>query len=328
MQNIADRVVVLGTGGTIAGTASSAQDHTGYTAAQLGVAQLLAPLDEAGPGHIESEQVLQLDSKDMDHTGWQQLARRVAHHLARTEVLGIVITHGTDTLEETAYFLQRVLAPAKPVVMTAAMRPATALQTDGPQNLRDALAVVRWPGAQGVVAVVAGRVIAAGDLRKVHPYRLDAFDAGDAGPLGQVEEGRLRLWRAWPEGPPACPAALRREVAQWPWVAVVISHAGADARLVDALLAQGVNGLVVAATGNGTLHAALVPALARAAASGVPVVRATRCASGALVGEQADSLLAAAASAPSGGLPPLAGAGALTPVQARVELLLALLEQG
>ncbi|MBL8303343.1 MAG: asparaginase [Ideonella sp.] len=322
MQNKDARVVVLGTGGTIAGTAASAADHTGYTAARLGVVQLLAPLGPGVDTAVEAEQVLQLDSKDMDAAGWQRLAARVAHHLARDEVQGVVITHGTDTLEETAYFLHRAVAPRKPVVMTAAMRPATALQTDGPQNLRDALTVVRWPGAGGVVAVVAGQVIGAADLRKVHTYRLDAFSAGDAGPIAQVEQGRLRVHRAWPlgEGAP-CDEVLRADPAHWPWVAVVMSHAGADARLVDALVGAGVRGLVVAATGNGTVHAALGPALQRAAEAGVPVVRSTRCVNGALVGDGADGI---GAEDPAG-WPLLAGTGALTPVQARIELMLRLL---
>ena len=325
MQRTDERVVVLGTGGTIAGTAATSADHTGYTAAQLGVAQLLAPLDGGGAGTVETEQVVQLDSKDMDHATWQRLARRVAHHLARDEVAAVVITHGTDTLEETAYFLHRVLAPHKPVVLTAAMRPATALQTDGPQNLQDALAVARWPGAAGVVAVVAGQVIGATDLRKVHTYRLDAFAAGDAGPIAQVEQGALRVHRRWPgAGQGGVAEALSTDPARWPWVALVTSHAGADARLVEALLGQGVQGLVVAATGNGTLHAALGPGLQQAHAAGVPVLRSTRCAHGALVGDGADTLA-------TPGLdhwPMPAGAGALTPVQARIALMLRLLARG
>ena len=137
-------------------------------------------------------------------------------HLARPEVAAIIVTHGTDTLEETAYFLQRVLAPAKPVVLTAAMRPATSRLADGPQNLADAVAVATAPGARGVVVVVAGTVHSALDVRKVHPYRLDAFGSGDAGPIARVEEGRLRSFRPWPEGEaarPRSPAERRIGVA-------------------------------------------------------------------------------------------------------------------
>ena len=317
------RLVVLGTGGTIAGTAAHSGDHTGYTAAQLGITELLAQVPGLDPTLIDCEQVAQLDSKDMDHTTWQHLARRVAAHLARPEVQGIVITHGTDTLEETAYFLHRMLAPAKPVVLTAAMRPATALQADGPQNLLDAALVARWPGARGVVSVLAGQVIAAADLRKVHSYRVDAFHAGDGGALAQVEQASLKLRRAWPDDTahPAASRLLAREAVGWPWVVLLTSHAGVDGRQVEALTSLGVQGIVLAATGNGTVHANLLPALERAAQAGVVVVRSSRCAFGALVGEGADSLL----HTPAGALPPpLAGAGPLTPVQARIELMLTL----
>ncbi len=285
--------VVLGTGGTIAGTARSAHDHTGYTAGQLGVEALLASVpglaqvlqDDA----LACEQVAQLDSKDMDHATWQALALRCQHWLAQPEVGGIVITHGTDTLEETAWFLQQVLDSRKPVVLTCAMRPATALMADGPQNLLDALVVVRDPMACGVLAVCAGRIHSARDVQKVHPYRLDAFGSGDAGPRGWVEAGRVR-WA----GPAVLPAvhpharrALERTVTEWPWVEVVSNHAGADARHLAALVAAGVQGLVVAGTGNGTVHQRLLESLARAQATGVAVRLVSRCAEGRVVGQPA-----------------------------------------
>ena len=165
MQSIASKIVVLGTGGTIAGTSVDAADNVGYTAAQLEVSSLVRAVPPLADVPLEAEQVAQVDSKDMSHAVWRALALRCAHHLARPEVAGIVITHGTDTLEETAWFLQRVLAPAKPIVLTAAMRPATALQSDGPQNLLDAVCVARSAVASGVVAVLGGQVHGAGDLR-------------------------------------------------------------------------------------------------------------------------------------------------------------------
>jgi L-asparaginase len=300
-------VVVLGTGGTIAGTAADALDHLGYTAAQRSVAQLLAAVPALAVQAIEAEQLAQLDSKDMDHATWQRLAQRAAAHLARPEVAGVVVTHGTDTLEETAWLLHRVLAPAKPLVLTAAMRPATALGADGPQNLLDAVTVARHPGARGVLAVLAGQVLGAQGLRKRHPYRLDAFGTGDAGPLAVLEDGRLRRFADWPVGVPLGLAALAAEPATWPWVEVLASHGGARPEALRALLAAGVAGVVLAATGNGTVHQALGPALAEAAAAGVPVWTATRCATGVVLG---------AAAGP---------AAALSPWQARVELLLSLL---
>jgi L-asparaginase len=270
---------------------------------------------------LSVEQVAQCDSKDMDHAIWQTLARRVAHHLARPEVSGIVITHGTDTLEETAWFLQRVLAPVKPVVLTAAMRPATALHRDGPQNLLDAVTVARSvePQLAGVVAVVAGAIHSAQAVSKRHPYRVDAFSSGEAGVLGWVEEGAVRLARPGLQPDEVDDAAealglalIERPVADWPWVAVVTSHAGAEAALVRALVGAGVRGIVVAGTGNGTVHQQLQTALHEAQIAGVRVWRCSRCVDGAVVGQPAGAL---------------ASAGALSPVKARIALMLALMAQ-
>jgi L-asparaginase len=310
MQNTNASVVILGTGGTIAGTAADAADNVGYTAAQLGVEQLVRAVPALAGTAIECQQIAQLDSKDMDFATWLRLATCVAQQLARADVAGVVVTHGTDTLEETAYFLHRVLAPAKPVVLTAAMRPATALQADGPQNLLDAVRVARRPDARGVVVVFGGEVHGAADVRKLHTYRLAAFGSGDAGVLAQIEEGVLRQHRPWPEGEALGLDRLRAEVAAWPRVEIVHSHAGADGRLVQALCADGVQGIVVAGTGNGSVHQALEAALRQAQAQGVSVLRSSRCLDGAVLG------------AIEGELP---GAGALTPVKARIELMLQLM---
>jgi L-asparaginase len=303
-------IVILGTGGTIAGSASSPHDNVGYRPGTLGVERLVAAVPAMLARLVECEQVAQVDSKDMTHALWQRLAQRVSHHLARDDVAGVVVTHGTDTLEETGYFLHRVLAPGKPVVLTAAMRPATALSPDGPQNLLDAVTVAATPGARGVVVALAGRLHGAADVTKVHSFRVDAFGSRDAGPLACIEEGRLRMFRSWPEGPGVGLARVASDPQHWPPVEIVTSHAGAGRLLVDSLVAQGVRGIVVAGTGNGRVHETLAAALHDAQARGVRVVRATRCPLGAIVGDHAGSL-------PS--------AGALSPVKARIELLLELL---
>jgi L-asparaginase len=309
MQKKAWTVVVLGTGGTIAGTSTASSDNVGYTAGQIGIEQLVHGVPALREQPLEMEQVAQLDSKDMGHAVWRELALRCAHHLGRAEVVGVVVTHGTDTMEETAWFLQRVLAPSKPVVMTGAMRPATALLSDGPQNLVDAMTVARHPGARGVTAVLGGTVHAARDLLKAHPYRLDAMSSGDAGPVARVEEGSLRLLRNWPADEALGDAVLSRDSAGWPVVEIVHSHAGAGPALVRALCAAGVAGIVVACTGNGTLHRDLEAALAEARASGIAILRSTRCHAGRVLPTPAD-------------LFPVADG--LTPAKARVELLLRL----
>ncbi len=311
MQTPADLIVILGTGGTIAGTAKTAADGVGYTAAQLRVEDLLAAVPGLAGRRLEAQQVAQLDSKDMDFGTWQRLAGAVQAQLSRPEVAGVVITHGTDTLEETAYFLHRVLGPAKPVVLTAAMRPATALAPDGPQNLFDAVQVAAAPGAAGVLVALAGRVHDAVQVRKTHSYRVDAFESADGALVARVEEGAVRLLGRWPAAQGLGLARIAAPAAQWPWVEVVQNHAGAQGAAVAALVAAGVRGLVAAGTGNGTLGVALDAALREAQAQGVQVLRSTRCDAGPVM--DLPGLLPAA--------------GALSPVKARIELILALLAE-
>lgn len=311
MQVNGKKIAVLATGGTIAGRAASAHDNIGYTAAQLGVRELLAGVPGLAALPLEAEQVAQIDSKDMTFAIWRTLALRCAHWLAQEEVGAVVITHGTDTLEETAYFLHAALAPRKPVVLTCAMRPATAVMPDGPQNLLDAIAVAATPGARGVVLVCGGAIHCALDVAKQHTYRLDAFTSGDAGPIGYIEEGRLRLVRGWPEADAPALQLLGKLTARecWPRVEIVLNHAGAGAAIVQALVAQGVDGLVVAGTGNGSVHAELEIALREAQAGGVKVLRSTRCPQGPVLSRPDDSF---------------PHAGTLSPVKARIALMLEL----
>jgi len=306
------KVVILGTGGTIAGVAPDGLGDLAYQAAQLGVDALVSAVPELAHVPLETEQVAQVDSKDMTHAIWQTLAQRVLHHILRDDVCGVVITHGTDTMEETAYLLQRVLAPKKPVVLTGAMRPASSRQADGPRNLADAVAVARERGAHGVLVVMAGVVHGAADVRKAHAHKLDSFSSGDVGPLARFEDGQLHRLRAWPSGDALGVAVLDADVASWPVVDIVTSHAGANGSLIDALVRGGTRGIVIAATGNGKVHHAVEQALQGAAWSHVAVLRATRCGDGAIL--DADD---AKGTWPS--------AGALTPAKARVELMLRLM---
>ena len=311
MQSPMPLVVILATGGTIAGTAASSTDTTGYRAGALGVDALIGAVPALAAHRLEAESVAAIDSKDMDAATWQRLAEHVAAHLARPEVDGIVITHGTDTLEETAYFLHRVLAPLKPVVLTAAMRPASAISADGPANLLDAVTVAEAAGARGVSVVFGGAAWHPVGLRKVHTLQTAAFAASDCGPIARLEGGVLRMFRAWPVGEPLGLARIAAPADAWPAVEIVLNHAGADGRMVDAAVAAGTRGLVVAGTGHGSMSERLQAALARARDAGVAVLRASRCAFGPVLASGAGDVEAA---------------GELSAVQARVELQLKLLQ--
>jgi L-asparaginase len=325
---MAETVVFLGMGGTIAGTSAVAGDNVGYTAAQVGVAQLLESVPSLqaalGPCQARSEQVCQIDSKNLVHADWQALLERVDHHLSRSEVVGVVVTHGTDTLEETAYFLARTLAPQwlqrKPVVLTCAMRPASSLNPDGPGNMRDATTLALCPGAHGVLVVCAGKAHGATQVQKVHPYRVDAFDSGEAGPLAVVEEGRVRQLAQWPaSNAPWCSVDMV-SLPVWPRVELLISHAGATGAVVRALLnavdsENPLRGIVVAGTGNGTIHKDMEVALTEAELRGVRVVRTSRCAFGQVVGDGPAARSGAFASS------------GLSAVKARIALMLDLANQ-
>ncbi len=324
-SNSLQKIVVFGTGGTIAGQSALRNDNIGYVAAQVSIQTLSG--DIAGlAAHVLGyelvfEQVAQVDSKDMNEAVWCDLAHRTAHALARPDVQGVVITHGTDTIEETAYFLHSVISATKPVVLTCAMRPATSLNSDGPQNMLDALSVVMDPQANGVGAVVvcAGAVHAAALVQKIHPYRVDAFSSGEAGPLGWVEEGRVR-WSglSMPSARPLWDVSALPISGVWPQVEIVMNHAGATGAVVQALVQAGVQGLVTAGTGNGTLSQPLTDALLQAMVHGVQVLRSTRCPLGQVV--------AAPQMAPDSShdktIPVAQG---LSPVKARVALQLSLM---
>jgi L-asparaginase len=306
----ASEVVVLATGGTIAGL-RNAKTPGGYVAAQVDVQRLLGVYVPAGV-NVVAEQVAQVDSKNMSHDIWRLLALRCAHHLARDEVMGIIITHGSDTMEETATFLHHVLAPAKPIVLTGAMRPADDPEADGPGNLQRAIAVAAHPGARGVLVLMGATVEAGYAVSKRHPWHVDAFSSGDVKPVARVEDqGRVIEEAPWPRAQALGVTHIERPAHEWPKVAILNCHAGMDASWVEAWVQTGLQGIVVATTGNGTMPDTIEAALRRAQAQGVRVLCVTRCAEGAILNESTAPLW------------PLSRAP--TPGKARVELLLDLL---
>jgi L-asparaginase len=311
------RIAVLATGGTIAGAAPDATNTSGYQAGVIGVGQLLAAVPSlAAVANVQAEQVASVDSKDMALALWTKLAQRVDELLASDGIDGIVITHGTDTLEETAYLLHLTVKSDKPVVLTAAMRPSSALSADGPLNLLNAVTVAGSAHAkgQGVLVAFNNRIHSARDVVKTSTYAVDAFHSPEIGALGWVQDGRVEFQRAvLRPHTTATPFAIG-SIAQWPVVEVVASYAGASRIAVDALVTAGVKGIVVAGTGNGSIHATLQMALAEAAAKGVAIVRSSRVGSGHVMrnGAASDDVLG------------FVTAGALNPYKARVLLMLAL----
>jgi len=243
------------------------------------------------------------------------LRNRIAHHLARPEIDGVVLTHGTDTLEESAYLCTRSLRSGKPVVFTGAMRAASDLGWDGPANLLDAVRTAASDEARGygALVVIGGRIFAGGDVTKAHTHLLDAFESPGLGPVGVVDDGRVIFRRALPKQP----AALSPVSPATP-VDIVYAHAGADARLIDASRADA-HGIVIAALGRGNVPPTMVPGIERWLADEKPVVITSRAPRG-RVGHTYGY--------PGGGrrLVDLGAifAGARLPQQARIELVLAL----
>jgi len=254
-------ILLLGTGGTVAGllkNGSQAKQDGAYTSAKLPIDALIP----ASTHRIVSEQIAQIDSKDMSFDVWQRLYVRLSAAQNDASINAIVITHGTDTMEETAYFLHRTLACIKPVILTGAMRPADSMDSDGPQNMAFAMEQAKQLAA-GVWVAFAGRVFSGGNVQKVHPTRLDAFDV-----IGKDAAPRSPL------------ASFNPPTQRWPRVEMVMSYAGASEAIVDALIEQKVDGIVVVGTGNNTVHHALEAALDKASEVGIAVSLTTRCLAG------------------------------------------------
>ncbi|PSB91807.1 asparaginase [Candidatus Pandoraea novymonadis] len=310
------RIAILATGGTIAGSSPDATRTTGYQAGALGVQDLLFSLPQLEQvAKIQAEQVAQMDSKDMTCTLWQKIAFRLNAVLAQPDIAGAVITHGTDTLEETAYYLHLTLNSHKPVVITAAMRPATALSSDGPLNLLNAVCVAANPisSGRGVLVAMNNQIHCARDVVKTSTYAVDAFYSPEVGLLGWVQDNRVAFQRM-PLRFHSIESEFIGAMGELPMVEVVSSYAGVSRIPVDSLVEAGVRGLVVAGTGNGSLHSVLQQALSAAVQRGVAVVRSSRVGSGhvmrnaAALDDQYDFI----------------SSGNLPPYKARVLLMLAL----
>jgi L-asparaginase len=272
------RLRLLATGGTIAGARAGGRSR-GYRAGALSTAALVAAVPQvASVAQIEIEHVAAIGSQDMDETVWLKLAARTAAAAGARDIAGIVITHGTDTMEETAFFLNLVVRTGKPVVLVGAMRPADAISADGPMNLFNAVAVAAHPEARrrGVLVVANDEIHFAREITKTDTTQVGTFRSSHRGLAGLVNAGRLHLY-----GPPVRRHTLGSEfslagLAALPRVEIVYAYAGLGREPIDAAVRAGCRGLVIAGVGDGNLSATALAAAADAVRAGVAVVRSSR----------------------------------------------------
>ena len=269
------RILVLGTGGTIAGAGARATGAA-YRPGGLALDALIGDLAALGLGAVlEGREIARIGSQDVGFAEWQALHAACSTAMDDPAISGVIITHGTDTAEETALLLDLTLPTTKPVVLVGAMRPADAVGTDGMRNFANAVRVASDPAAagRGVMLVMGDAVLAARDARKAATSSIDAFKSYPRGPLARVTPSSLDWFgpahRVGEAARYAFPASLPR-------VAILTAGAGMDDQPVTALLGIGCKGVVLAGMGQGNAPASVIAALAEAAAAGVPVVRSTR----------------------------------------------------
>jgi glutamin-(asparagin-)ase len=286
MSEALPTIVVLAMGGTIAGSAASTTDSTGYSAGTASIDDLLGSVPEVRTlATIRGEQFAQIDSSDLTDQLLLQLAERVNTLTADPHVDGVVITHGTDTLEESAYFLHLTVKSEKPVVLVGSMRPATALSADGPRNLFAAITVAASTLAHGhgVLVVMNDEILSARDVTKTSSLRLDSFGS-PYGPLGTVIDARAAFFRSVTRPHTTTSEFEVTGLQNLPRTAIIFAHAGLDDSLEATLGVTHFDAIVHAGFGNGTVSQRMVSILERASASGTLIVRASRTGSGQVTG--------------------------------------------
>ena len=311
------RIVVVATGGTIASQGSSPTQTVGYARASIGADGLIAAVPSlAEIAEVRGEQLFQVLSGHLTSDNWLALARRLNELAAYDDVDGIVVTHGTDALEETAYWLTLTVRTVKPVVLTGAMRPASALSADGPMNLQNAVALAgsRHAHGMGVLVTMNDAIHAARDVMKLRTASPDAFGSPEFGPLGRLQGGVAHFHRRPLRRHTADSAFDVDAIEALPRVDVTYTHIGATRVPVDALCDAGTRGIVNAGVGQGDVTPDVLEGLKAARRRGVHVVRASRVPAGSVVANGAlkdDEL-------------DFVAADTLNPQKARVLLMLAL----
>ena len=276
------RVIILATGGTIAGVGASA-DRAGYEAGKIPVDQLVGAIPTVKKiATITGEQISSVGSQDMTIEIWKKLAVRINEIIAKKEADGIVVTHGTDTQEETAYFLDLVVPSSMPVVLTGSMRPSTAISADGPKNLYDAITVAIDPKSKGRGVLVSFNegIFDGREVMKMSTTFTNAFGSPNTGAIGHAYDGKVEYYaNALREKDPKSPVTITADT-KLPRVDIVYMYADAPPDMIDMLVAKKVDGIVIAGVGNGNFNKAYMDAVKRAVAAGVIVCRASRAPSG------------------------------------------------
>jgi L-asparaginase len=276
------KIHVLATGGTIAGAQASGTSYS-YKAGALDVNLLLKAVPNLDRlAVITAEQVANIGSYDMNDEIWLKLAKRVNQLLNSPDTDGVLITHGTDTLEETGYFLDLVVKSDKPVVMVGSMRPATALSADGPNNIYNGMAVVTDPVARGKGTLVClnDEIHYARNVVKTDTTNVQSFKSVNRGPAGQVHTGKIYWFAPMDHKIRKDTEFSVDDLTKLPRVDIIYAHANMSADLIEAAVKNGARGIVVAGVGDGDMARPALTELAKAAKKGIAVVRSTRVAQG------------------------------------------------
>lgn len=279
------RIAVVGTGGTIAGAGNAADGapSAAYTSAVTGADALIAGVPAlAQLADVQAEQLLQIDSADFTDAQLLLLARRVVALCVRDDVDGVVITHGTDTMEETAYFLNLTVKSDKPVVLVGAMRPSTAMSADGPMNLYNAVVTASDPASKGrgVMVAMNDTVLDARDVTKTNTTGVQTFASPNFGPLGYIHNGKIDYQRSPARQHTSKTPFDVSKLDKLPQVGIVYSYANASDLPAKALVDAKFDGIVSAGVGNGNLYHTLFDTLAKASKDGIRVVRSARVPTG------------------------------------------------
>ncbi len=276
-------IKILATGGTIAGAGQSAT-NSNYTAGKVGVDELIAAVpDMTKVADISGEQVVKIGSQDMNDKVWLTLAKRVNALLAQDDVDGVVITHGTDTMEETAYFLDLTVKSNKPVVLVGSMRPSTAMSADGPMNLYNAVVTAADKDSigRGVLVAMNDSVFDARDVTKTNTTAVETFKSPNFGALGYIHNSDVMYQRS-PEHKHTVKTVFDvSKLNQLPKVGIVYNYSNASDLPVKALIAAKYDGIVNAGVGNGNIYHSIFEQLAKASKDGIMVVRSSRTPTGA-----------------------------------------------